>query len=146
MLILFFYETSFNSHLCFYYFFPFYGWVSRFIYTSIQIYIFYILFHPENRSGFDNSPNDELKLKSTGSSYCLMRHNRSVNQLRERGSSGATSSTYNFSINCDNTMQNKSTESTMLTSTTALSNRKQTVMEGFFIYSRVLGLNSCVVP
>ncbi|XP_070506625.1 uncharacterized protein [Chironomus tepperi] len=81
----------------------------------------------ENRSasGFDNSTNDELKLKSTGSSYCLMRHNRSVNQLRERGSSGATSSTYNFSINCDNTMQNKSTESTMLTSTTALSNRKQ---------------------
>ena len=61
-----------------------------------------------------------------------MRHNRSVNQLRERGSSGATSSTYNFSINCDNTMQNKSTESTMLTSTTALSNRKQAVMEVYF--------------
>ncbi|KAG5684524.1 hypothetical protein PVAND_013752 [Polypedilum vanderplanki] len=86
----------------------------------------------ENCSASDfNTSGDEFisKLKATNSSYCLMRHNRSINQLRssnERSSSGASNATYNYSTNSSSTMQDKSTtDSTILTTSSTTSNRKQ---------------------
>lgn len=78
---------------------------------------------------FNNCTTDPefiSKLKATNSSYCLMRHNRSVNQLRssERSSSGASNVTFNFSSNSGNSsVPDKSTETTTLSS----NSRKQMV-------------------
>jgi hypothetical protein len=74
--------------------------------------------------------NDEFisKLKATNSSYCLMRHNRSINQLRgnERSSSGANNVSYNFGSNNSNAMQD--TDPSTAASSSSSSNRKQMVI------------------
>lgn len=90
-------------------------------------------FQPDNRLtlNLDSSARDDYQLKSAGSSYCLMRHNRSINQLRENSSSSGTSTNYNFNIDCDNTVQNKPTMEPIMAA--GLSNRKQTVSRKFWM-------------
>lgn len=80
--------------------------------------------YADNCSGeFNNDSSDEFmsKLKSTNSSFCLLRHSRNIAQpLRssERNSSAASSLTYNFGSN-SSAIQEKSTDSTTLTTSSS---------------------------
>jgi len=92
-----------------------------------------MLFAESCSPDFHNAPGDEFlsKVKGTNSSYCQLRHNRSMNQgtaLRgnsERSSSGSSNVTFNFS---SSTLQDKSTESTTLTSASGPPNRSKMVI------------------
>lgn len=86
--------------------------------------------HTENcTQEFNSESGDEFmsKVKSTNSSYCLLRHNRSTGQAtrgNERISSGGSS--YNSA------MQEKSTDSTNLTSSSSNVNRSKMVNNWIF--------------
>lgn len=129
-------ESTRISHPSIHQTYSFYIYAKNFLFlTSVSLSLPFAVFTEScSASDFNNCSGDELisKLKATNSSYCLMRHNRSINQLRsgnERSSSGASNVTFNFSSNSSSTMQDKSTtDSTVLSSTsTASSNRKQMV-------------------
>lgn len=69
------------------------------------------------------------KLKSTNSSYCLMRHNRNTVQAQrgsDRSSSGGSNVTYNLSSNSSG-MQEKSTESSTMSSSGPVASRNKIV-------------------
>ncbi|CRK89668.1 CLUMA_CG003420, isoform A, partial [Clunio marinus] len=70
---------------------------------------------------FNNESSDEFtsKLKSTNSSFCLLRHNRNITQPmrgNERSSSGASILPYSYSSSStsNSIMHEKSTDSTIL--------------------------------
>lgn len=93
-------------------------------------FLLYTNIYAENCSPeLNNESGDEFvsKLKSTNSSFCLLRHNRTAAQRgSDRSSSGASNLTFNFSSG-SGAMQDKSVESTALTSSTVTSNRSKMV-------------------